>query len=164
MSEGHFASFIEAVDLTQGLHGRGVPNNQALMLKEFVRDWITGDWNVVVNVVREFRRLESGESMMMTEQLRTCRLQERDFPCLFFGGVVTVVKPTAVVVVQRMPSDFDAAELAGFEGILTVSKRVLDFALFDSSLLDEAFTLLIEEVLVVFFVHLHESSSPRLPL
>jgi hypothetical protein len=75
-----------------------------------------------------------------------------------------VVKPTAAVVVQRMPSDFDAAELAGFEGILTVSKRVLDFALFDSSLLDEAFTLLIEEVLVVFFVHLHESSSPRLPL
>ena len=102
--------------------------------------------------------------MMMTEQLRTCRLQERDFPCLFFGGLVTVVKPTAAVVVQRMPSDFDAAELAGFEGILTVSKRVLDFALFDSSLLDEAFTLLIEEVLVVFFVHLHESSSPRLPL
>ena len=102
--------------------------------------------------------------MMMTEQLRTCRLQERDFPCLFFGGLVTVVKPTAAVVIQRMPSDFDAAELAGFEGILTVSKRVLDFALFDSSLLDEAFTLLIEEVLVVFFVHLHESSSPRLPL
>ena len=81
-----------------------------------------------------------------------------------FWGLVTVVKPTAAVVVQRMPSDFDAAELAGFEGILTVSKRVLDFALFDSSLLDEAFTLLIEEVLVVFFVHLHESSSPRLPL
>ena len=102
--------------------------------------------------------------MMMTEQLRTCRLQERDFPCLFFGGLATVVKPTAAVVVQRMPSDFDAAELAGFEGILTVSKRVLDFALFDSSPLDEAFTLLIEEVLVVFFVHLHESSSPRLPL
>ena len=90
MSEGHIASFIEAVDLTQGLHGRGVPNSRALMLKEFVIDWITGDWNVVVNVVKEFRRLESGESMMMTEQLRTCRLQERYFPCLFFGGLVTV--------------------------------------------------------------------------
>ena len=164
MSEGHIASFIEAVDLTQGLHGRGVPNNQALMLKEFVRDWITGAWNVVVNVVKEFKRLESGRSIIITKQLRTCRLLERDFPCLFFGGLVTVVKPTAAVVVQRMPSDFDAAELAGFEGILTVSKRVLDFALFDSSLLDEAFTLLIEEVLVVFFVHLHESSSPRLLL
>ena len=75
-----------------------------------------------------------------------------------------MVKPTAAVVVQRMPSDFDAAELAGFEGILAVSKRVLDFALFHSGLLNEAFTLLIEQVLVIFFVHLHESSSPRLPL
>ena len=75
-----------------------------------------------------------------------------------------MVKPTAAVVVQPMPSDSDAAELAGFKGNLAVSKRVLDFALFHSGLLDEAFTLLIEEVPVVLFVQLHESSSPRLPL
>ena len=68
------------------------------------------------------------------------------------------MKPTAAVVVQRMPSDFYLAELAGFEGILTVSKRVLDFALFHSSLLDEAFKLLIKEVLLF---SLCISMSPR---
>ena len=60
MSEEHIVSFIETVDLTQGLHGRGVPNNPALMLKEFIRDLITGAWNVLVNEVKELKRLESG--------------------------------------------------------------------------------------------------------